>query len=142
MACLHLKSLKFARLGKRNDNVAAYAALMKISLIALGVSDLSKSVTFYRDMAGFDLQNQFESFAFFSAGPVMVMLNSGLRRPESPLAGAMEIVLAAESVTTARRQLIEKGCSFVNEPREVTPGSWASTFADPDGHWLTLFGPK
>ena len=115
---------------------------MKISLITLGVSDLSKSVAFYRDMAGFDLQNQFESFAFFSAGPIMVMLNSGLRRPEGPLAGAMEIVVAAESVTAAHRQLTEKGCSFVNEPREVTPGSWASTFTDPDGHWLTLFGPK
>jgi predicted enzyme related to lactoylglutathione lyase len=129
-------------LGKRNGDHAAYAAFMKISLIALGVTDLSKSVAFYRDMAGFDLQNQFESFAFFSAGPVMVMLNSGLRRPDSPLAGAMEIVVAAESVTAAHRQLMEKGCSFVNEPREVTPGSWASTFTDPDGHWLTLFGPK
>ena len=115
---------------------------MKISLIALGVSDLSKSVAFYRDMAGFDLQNQFESLAFLSAGPIMVMLNSGLRRPDGPLAGAMEIVVAAESVTAMHRQLIERGCSFVNEPREVTPGSWASTFTDPDGHWLTLFGPK
>jgi predicted enzyme related to lactoylglutathione lyase len=129
-------------LGKRNGNGAAYAAVMKISLIALGVSDLSKSVAFYRDMAGFDLQNQFESFAFLSAGPIMVMLNSGLRRPGGPLAGAMEIVVAAESVTAAHLQLIERGCSFVNEPREVTPGSWASTFTDPDGHWLTLFGPK
>jgi predicted enzyme related to lactoylglutathione lyase len=129
-------------LGKRNGDNAAYAAFMKISLIALGVTDLSKSVAFYRDMAGFDLQNEFESFAFFSAGPIMVMLNSGLRRPDGPLAGAMEIVVAAESVTAAHHQLIEKGCSFVNQPREVTPGSWASTFTDPDGHWLTLFGPK
>ena len=46
-------------------------AVMKISLIALGVSDLSKSVAFYRDKAGFDLQNQFESFAFFPAGLVL-----------------------------------------------------------------------
>jgi predicted enzyme related to lactoylglutathione lyase len=115
---------------------------MKISLITLGVRDLSKSVAFYRDLAGFDLQNQFGSIAFFSAGPVMLMLNSGLRRPDGQLAGAMEIVVAAESVTAMHQQLAEKGCSFVNEPREVTPGSWASTFTDPDGHWLTLFGPK
>ena len=94
---------------------------MKISLIALGVTDLSKSVAFYRDMAGFDLQNQLESLAFLSAGPIMVMLNSGLQRPDGPLAGAMEIVVAAESVTAMHRQLIERGGSFVNEPREVTP---------------------
>jgi predicted enzyme related to lactoylglutathione lyase len=115
---------------------------MKITLIVLGVSDLSKSVAFYRERAGFDLQNQFESFAFFSAGPVTLMLNSGLRRPEGPLAGAMEIVVGAESVTASHRELSDRGCTFVNQPREVTPGSWAATFSDPDGHWLTLFGPK
>jgi len=142
MAILRRQSSKFARLGKRHVKEAAYAAFMKISLIALGVSDLSKSVAFYRDKAGFELLNQLESLVFFSAGPVMLMLNAGLRRPDGPLAGAMEIVVAAESVTAAHRQLIERGCSFVNEPREVTPGSWASTFTDPDGHWLTLFGPK
>jgi predicted enzyme related to lactoylglutathione lyase len=115
---------------------------MKITLIALGVSDIAQSVAFYRDKAGFELQNQFESIAFFSAGSIMLMLNGELRRPDRPLAGAMEIVVAAESVMSVRQQLLDRGCKFVNELREVTPGSWASTFADPDGHWLTLFGPK
>jgi|SRR5215475_2141156 len=115
---------------------------MKITLIVLGISDLSKSVAFYRDKAGFELQNQFESIAFFSAGAITLMLNGGLRRPDRPLAGATEIVLAVESVTAVRRQLVDRGCQFINEPREVTPGSWASTFSDPDGHWLTLFGPN
>ena len=115
---------------------------MKITLIALGISDLPKSVAFYRDKVGFELQNQFESIAFFSAGSIALMLNGGLRRPDRPLAGAMEIIVAAESVTASRRQLVERGCQFINEAREVTPGSWASTFTDPDGHWLTLFGQK
>src|SRR5262245_1672553 len=115
---------------------------MKITLIVLGVSDLQKSVAFYRDKAGFDLQNQFEALAFFSAGPITLMLNGGLRRSGGSLAGAMEIVVSAESVTAAHRHLVERGCSFINEPREVTPGSWAATFSDPDGHWLTLFGPR
>ena len=70
------------------------------------------------------------------------MLNAGLRRPEAPLTGAMEIVVTAESVTASYRELLAAGCNFVNEPREVTPGSWAATFTDPDGHWLTLFGPN
>ena len=115
---------------------------MKISLVAVGVGDLPNSVAFYRDKAGFDLQNQFGSLAFFSAGPVMLMLNAELRRREGPLAGAMEIILAAESVAASYNQLLERGCHFVNVPREVTPGSWAATFTDPDGHWLTLFGPN
>lgn len=120
-----------------------YASSMtKITLIALGVSDIAKSVEFYSRKAGFELQNQFGSLAFFTAGPVTLMLNGGLRRPGAQLAGAMEIVVAAESVTVAHRELMERGCNFINEPREVMPGSWAATFSDPDGHWLTLFGPK
>jgi predicted enzyme related to lactoylglutathione lyase len=115
---------------------------MKITLIALGVSDLSKSVAFYRDLAGFEFHNQFNTFAFFSGDGVTLMLNSELRRPDRPLAGAMEVIVAAESVTTSHRELSGRGCSFLKEPREVTPGSWAATFSDPDGHWLTLFGPK
>src|SRR5262249_10215192 len=113
-----------------------------ITLIALGVSDLSKSVAFYSEKAGFELQNQFGSIAFFSAGPITLMLNGALRRPDRPLAGAVEVVVSVESVMASHRQLLDRGCSFINEPREVTPGSWATTFTDPDGHWLTLFGPR
>ena len=70
-----------------------------LTLVVLGVSDLAKSVAFYRDQAGFDLQNRMGSLAFFAAGGVTLMLNANLRRPQGSLAGATEIVIAAESVT-------------------------------------------
>src|SRR5215467_1249334 len=128
MASLRLRFPKFARSGKHRREMSAYSTRMKITLIVLGVSDVSKSVAFYREKAGFELQNRFEELAFFSAGPITLMLNGGLRRPDRPLAGATEIVVAAESVTASRRQLVERGCQFINEAREVTPGSWESTF--------------
>lgn len=83
-----------------------------------------------------------EQFAFFGAGSINLMLNGGLRRTDGPLTGAMELVIAVESVTAKHKELTERGCTFVNEPRPVTGDSWAATFTDPDGHWLTLFGPK
>jgi predicted enzyme related to lactoylglutathione lyase len=116
--------------------------MSKITLITLGVSDLGRSVEFYRDKAGFVLQGQMQTVAFFFAGPIILMLNANLRRPNAPLTGAMELVLAAESVTATHRELVERGCTFINEPRPVTGESWAATFTDPDGHWLTLFGPQ
>ena len=116
--------------------------MSKITLITLGVSDLAKSVGFYRDQAGFVLQHQMEQIAFFFAGPIVLMLNAGLRRPNGPLAGATELVIASESVTASYEELTGRGCSFVNQPRPVTGDSWAATFTDPDGHWLTIFGPK
>jgi uncharacterized protein len=116
--------------------------MSKITLVTLGVSDLAKSVSFYRDKVEFQLQGQMEQIAFFAAGNINLMLNAGLRRTNAPLAGAMELVIAAESVTAKHRELVERGCTFVNDPRPVTGDSWATTFTDPDGHWLTLFGPK
>jgi len=116
--------------------------MSKITLVTLGVTDVAKSVAFYRDKAGFELQGQMEQFAFFSAGSINLMLNAGLRRPNGPLTGAMELVIAAESVTARYAELRQQGCTFINEPRQVTGDSWAATFTDPDGHWLTIFGPK
>src|SRR2546422_9972145 len=89
----------------RLDRAEGRLIMSKITLIALGVSDLAKSVAFYRDKAGFELQNQMEQFAFFAAGTIMLMLNSGLRRPESPLAGAMEMIVPVESVTARYAEL-------------------------------------
>lgn len=136
--------LKLARLGRQPADHEAYPLIMsKITLVTLGVSDLAKSVSFYRDKAEFQLQGQTEQLAFFSAGTISLMLNAGLRRPANALlAGAMELVIAAESVTAKHKELTERGCTFINDPRPVTGDSWAATFMDPDGHWLTLFGPK
>ena len=116
--------------------------MSKITLVALGVTNVAESVAFYRDKAGFQLQGQMGGIAFFSAGDIALMLNTELRRPNGPLTGAMELVIAADSVTAKHRELMEQGCNFVKEPRPVTGDSWAATFTDPDGHWLTLFGPK
>ena len=83
-----------------------------------------------------------ETLAFFAGGGITLMLNANLRRANGPVAGATEIVLSADSVTSRFTEFKQSGCSFINEPREVTPSSWAATFTDPDGHWLTLFGPQ
>src|SRR5262245_41904810 len=83
MELLHPMSAKFARSGKPRDKQRVYSRSMsKITVIALGVSDLAKSVAFYRDKAQFELQNLIEDdLAFFSAGTVLLMLNRNLRRP-------------------------------------------------------------
>ncbi len=119
--------------------------MKNISVIALGVSDVSKSVAFYRDIVGLAVQNQFEQIAFLSGGSVTLMLNGGLRRIDArdgPLAGATELVFGVESVTAEHQRLSKLGCNFVSQPREVTPGSWAVVFTDPDGHYLSAFGPR
>lgn len=114
----------------------------KVSVIVLGVSDMARSVAFYRDTLGMDFKGQHESLAFFSASGLTLMLNAGLKRSGGPLAGATEIVFSVESVVASHALLEGRGCPFVHHPREVTPESWAATFTDPDGHYLTVFGPR
>jgi predicted enzyme related to lactoylglutathione lyase len=114
----------------------------KISMIMLGVENVARSVAFYRDVVGLELQSQSSEFAFFSTGSVTLALNLPLGLHMQPRAGATEIIFPVESVSTAQALLKERGCSFLNEPREVTPGSWAVNFKDPDGHHLTLLGSK
>jgi predicted enzyme related to lactoylglutathione lyase len=115
---------------------------MKLSMLMLGVESLEKSVAFYRDIAGILPKGQVEQFAFLDAGDITLVLSQPLGNSVQPRAGAMEAIFAAASVRKAHKEIHERGGHFVNDPHEVSPGSWAATFRDPDGHMLTLFGPE
>jgi catechol 2,3-dioxygenase-like lactoylglutathione lyase family enzyme len=115
--------------------------LTHVSTIVLGVKDVAQSIAFYRDILGLELKGQSENLAFISIGSLTLMLNRELGDAVSPRAGATEIVFAVTSVSSTYEVLRAKGCTFINQPREVTAGTWAASFKDPDGHLLTLFGP-
>ena len=114
--------------------------LTQISIIMLGVTDMVKSLAFYRDLLGVGVKGQMEGFAFLDTGGAMLCLSQGLAKASSAIAGATEVVFAVESVGKAYEALRQKGVAFVNEPRVVTGTSWAVNFTDPDGHKLSLFG--
>lgn len=111
-----------------------------VSTIVLGVEDIATSVAFYTDTLELELKGQHGDLAFLALGDLMLMLSGELGKRFTPIAGAVEIVFPVGSVTATHTLLIERGCTFLNEPREVMPGSWATTFTDPDGHKLTVMG--
>jgi catechol 2,3-dioxygenase-like lactoylglutathione lyase family enzyme len=112
-----------------------------VGSIVVGVTDFARSVAFYRDTLGLALQFQQEGLAFFAAGPVSVILSAGMGRVRTPVAGAMELVFPVENVKRTARALAAAGVAFYHEPRQVTEKDWAANMLDPDGHFLTLFGP-
>jgi resuscitation-promoting factor RpfA len=114
----------------------------KVSIIVLGVTNLSTSVEFYRGKLGLPIANQTANSAMVSASSVTLMLSENLGRAVKPATSSIEIVFPVESVSTAHGLLTQKGCEFTVLPREVSPGSFAATLKDPDGHMLTLFGGK
>ena len=113
-----------------------------VSMIMLGVENIARSVEFYRDTLELNLNNQSGEFAFFSGGQSHRWHWAPLGRAVQPRAGSNpEIIFPVDSVGPPHATH-HRGCKFINEPREVTPGSWAATFTDPDGHRLTIFGAE
>lgn len=114
---------------------------LEISMIMFGVENMKRSVAFYRDTVGLELQSESEEFAFFKTGAVTLALNAGLGKME-PRAGAVEVIFPVESVTKAHDVLAAKGLNFFRKPRAINAGSFAATFRDPDGHLITLYGAR
>lgn len=112
----------------------------KVSILVIGVTDLSRSLAFYEGKLGLQVTNRSANIAMLSADSITLLLSETLGKALKPTAGAMEIVFPVDSVSISQRLLINKGCTFSKNPHEVSPGMWAATFADPDGHLLTVLG--
>ena len=116
--------------------------LPPVSMIMLGVRDLDKSVSFYRDRLGIDVRQRIPGFAFLDSGALTIVLSEPLAKNVSPLAGATEVIFSVNDVRASYEALKAQGVEFSQEPRNVSGPMWAANFRDPDGHLLTLFGPE
>ena len=116
--------------------------LPPVSMIMLGVRDLEKSVSFYRDRLGIDIRQRIPGFAFLASGALTIVLSEPLAKNVSPLAGATEVIFSVNDVRASYEELKDQGVEFSQEPRNVSGPMWAANFRDPDGHLLTLFGPE
>ncbi|HZO57674.1 MAG TPA: VOC family protein [Bryobacteraceae bacterium] len=114
-----------------------------VSMIALGVKDMARSIKFYSETLGMQLAGQPGEVTRFHGGGVQIALNHPLGNAAgSNMVGAVEVIFSVDGVVAAHLNLVERGCKFIQEPREVFAASWAATFTDPDGHRLTIFGPR
>ena len=112
-----------------------------IANVMLGAADLDRARAFYRDTLGLAVKQEIPGFVFLETGPVTLCLSAAhARLAEHP--GPTEVVLSVGSVRDAYEALREKGVEFLREPGNVTGDSWAANFRDPDGHLLSIFGPK
>lgn len=119
--------------------------LSKVAVIMLGVKDLPKSATFYRDTLGLEPQGEVPGeFAFFNGGGLMLALSVPHAEPKhsAHTVGATEIVFAVENVTATYDALRARDVTFVHPPRHATGANWTAIFTDPDGHRLSIFGPQ
>lgn len=115
-------------------------SLGRIHQIALHVTDLGRSVAWYRDVLGLPFLFQAPNVAFFDCAGTRLMvspLGAGPFRPSSSV-----LYFGAQDIEAAARILAGRGLAFGQAPhlvarlpdREV----WLAEFADPDGNPLAL----
>jgi catechol 2,3-dioxygenase-like lactoylglutathione lyase family enzyme len=113
--------------------------------VALTVSDVSRSVEYYRDAVGLKF--------LFSAGPNLAFLDIGgvrlmLGAPEpgfTPGASSMLYFKVAD-IDAAYAEMGARGVTFLDKPHFLAPmpdhDLWLCAFRDPDGNPMALMCEK
>jgi catechol 2,3-dioxygenase-like lactoylglutathione lyase family enzyme len=115
--------------------------LEEVGVIMIGVSDLSRSLGFYCEKLGLNLQREFPGIAFLDGGRVALCLSEPAAKMRGRLPGSGEIGFSVKDVNAAYRGLEARGVTFTHGPRSLTPTHWIANFDDPDGNHLSISGP-
>ena len=121
--------------------ISSTLAGRKLVQAALTVTDLARSVGFYRDLLGLPLLFETNGMAFFQAGELRLMI--GTNSPDPPARGTV-LYFDAPDIDDLAPALEAKGVAFIG-PIEVlqrteTQELKLRIFRDPDGNPLALMG--
>ncbi len=115
----------------------------KFEIVMIVVSDMDRSVRFYRDVLGLKLKIQSPGFSEFDVGSVALGLHpegEHLKAQDADKSGA-SFGFATKNMEATVRTLKERGVRFIMEPRDEGFGILA-VFADPDGYNIQLVQKK
>ena len=123
----------------------AFEGLGTIGQIHVSVSDVDRSVAFYRDVLGmtFLFQVPGQPMAFFDCDGVRLYLG----RPESPEFRSNPVLyFDVPDIDEAFVTLGDRGVAFRDEPHVVHRTEetelWMAAFTDPDGNNLVLMSER
>lgn len=114
----------------------------KIGYVNVFVSDLARSIAFYRDVLEMQVEMEDGGFGYasFSAGPVRLGLAQVDQNGDgSALVGRHTgIGLCVGDLEQAAAELERRGVQFTMKPTKQPWGGFMATLADPDGNVLYL----
>ena len=124
----------------------------RITIVTLGVSDLERSIGFYRDGLGLPLQDGPEGIAFFQTAGTLLSLypreslaEDATVSPEG--SGFRGFTLAhnvrsTDEVDRVLAQAVEAGAKLLKPGQKVFWGGYSGYFEDPDGFlWEVAWNP-
>ncbi|MCO1599557.1 VOC family protein [Micromonospora sp. RHAY321] len=109
--------------------------------LTLLVTDLARSLGFYRDVLGFTEVDQGAGNAVLASGTTRLVLREVTGA--APISRRLvHVNLEVDDIEAAYGRLRESGVRFTYAPRVVNRGTrlevWAAAFRDPDGHGIAL----
>ncbi|MBQ0992762.1 VOC family protein [Micromonospora sp. H61] len=123
------------------DSAADPAAPISGVGLTLLVTDLPRSLNFYRDVLGFSEVDQGAHNAVLASGSTRIVLREVTGA--APISRRLvHVNLEVSDIEAAYERLRESGVRFTYAPRVVNRGTklegWAAAFRDPDGHGVAL----
>ncbi|MBI3450622.1 MAG: VOC family protein [Acidobacteria bacterium] len=112
----------------------------RIVQVALVVSDVKRSIAFYRDVLEMKFLFEVPNMAFFDCGGIRLLL--GLPgKPEHKSTGSV-VYFKVDDIQAAYAHLKGRGAPFTGEPHFLARMSdhdlWLVLFQDPDGNHIGL----
>jgi predicted enzyme related to lactoylglutathione lyase len=107
---------------------------------ALGVSDLGRSIDWYRSVLGFRLLYRMEEMGWCELATEVKGVNVGLSEVErvEPRGGAT-LTFGVKDIDAARRRLEATNVRFDGDTMTIEGMGRLATFFDPDGNKLMLY---
>ena len=116
---------------------------MRVSYAIVFVSDMKRSVSFYRDVLGLPLKFQSPGWTEFATNGATLALHAsegltpGKDDPERVPAGRCRPGLRVPDLYEFHKRMVEKNVPFVQEPREIF-GARLAQYLDPDGLGISV----
>jgi len=118
--------------------------LGRIGQIALSVSDMPRSIAFWRDTVGLKFLFEAPNVAFFDVAGVRLMLGQNEGAASKP-AGVV-LYFDVDDLDAAFASLRERGAAVDGEPHFIAKlGAkelWMAFLRDPDGHLFALMSER
>ncbi len=113
-----------------------------LNVLAVYVTDLEKSESFYRDQLGFHRTDEMPPGILIKSGDVTLYLEANRQTEKSDSSKAAEFspCFATESVKASYEALRTSGVNMVVEYREFAPTFAFFLIADPDGNLIEFAG--